>query len=143
MFANTISNKWSEITEPVEVTVELIVFDIGEVSFGIPIAKIDRIVSSIHLGEDYTLTQNVEILDLHHTLSGTALSHPNAIAIFTGDDRQLYGIPIDTVPTLMAVPLDRIRELPNDFRANNPLGIATHIAIISDSIADLTIFILA
>jgi chemotaxis signal transduction protein len=143
MFANTISNKWSDTIEEVTPPLELIVFEIGEVSFGIPITKIDRIVSSVHLGEDYTLTQNVEVLDLHHRLTGVPISTPTAIAIFIGNSQQLYGIPIDTVPNLTFVPLDRIRELPTDFRTTNPLGIASHVAIISNPISELTIFILA
>jgi chemotaxis signal transduction protein len=142
MFVNTVLNKWSEIPEVVEPTVELIVFDICEISFGIPIAKIDRIVSSFHLGEDYTLTQDVEILDLHHRLSGKELANPTAIAIFISDSQHLYGIPIETVPSLIEVPLDRIRSLPDEFRTTNPLGIASHIAMISNQIEELTVFIL-
>ena len=86
MFANTISTKWSETTVKNEPTIELVVFDIDEVSFGIP---------------------------------------------------------IDTVPTLVCIPLDLIRTLPDDFRTTNPVGIASHIAMISNSTTALTIFILA
>jgi hypothetical protein len=142
MFANTVLNKWAESIEKAMPTIELIVFDIGEVSFGIPITKIDRIISNIHLGEDYTLTQHVEILDLYDRLFGVDISNPTAIAIYRGDGQQLYGIPIDTVPTLILVPLDRIRTLPSDFRTTNPLGIASHIAMISDLTTDSTIFVL-
>jgi chemotaxis signal transduction protein len=121
----------------------LVVFELAEVSFGIPMTKINRVISSIFIGEDYSLTQDVQILDLHHRLTGVELSEPTAIAIFTSDDRQLYGIPIETVPTLASIPLDRIRILPHEFRINNPLGIATHLAMISTPITELTIFILA
>jgi chemotaxis signal transduction protein len=142
MLADTTSNPLYAIADRIEPTVELIVFDVDEISFGIPIAKIDRIINSIHLGEDYTLTKNVEILDLHDRLFGISISHPTAIAILIGDSQQLYGIPIDTVPTLTLVPLDRIRTLPSEFRTNNPLGIASHLAIVSTPINELTIFIL-
>jgi chemotaxis signal transduction protein len=142
MFANTISNKWSETTAKNEPTIELVVFDIGEVSFGIPIYKIDRIISNVHPDENPTLTQNFEIIDLHERLTGIPISNPTAIAIFTNATQQLCGIPIDTVPTLICVPLDRIRTLPSDFRTTNPLGIASHIAMVSTP-TELTIFILA
>ena len=143
MLANTISNKWSETTVKNEPTIELVVFDIDEVSFGIPIDKLDRIISNVHLDKDATLIQNVEIIDLHDRLTGISISNPTAIAIFTNDSQQLYGIPIDTVPTLICVPLDRIRTLPSEFRTTNPVGIASHIAMISNSTTALTIFILA
>jgi hypothetical protein len=142
MLANTTSNPLYAITDRLEPTVELIVFDIDEVKFGIPIIKIDRIINSIHLGEDYTLTKNVEILDLYDRLFGIGISNPTAIAIFIGDSEQLYAIPIDTTPTLVSVPLDRIRILPSEFRTNNPLGIASHLAMISTPVTESTIFIL-
>jgi hypothetical protein len=143
MFTNTASNKSVKLTNRIIPTLELVVFELAEISFGIPMTKINRVISSIFIGEDYSLTQDVQILDLHHQLTGLELSEPNAIAIFTNEDRQLYGIPIETVPTLVSVPLDRIRILPSKFCTNNPLGIASHIAMISTPISELTIFILA
>jgi hypothetical protein len=142
MLINTISNKWSEPIAEITPTIELIVFDISEVSFGIPVTKIDRIISNVHLDEDYTLAQDIEILDLHDRLTGMAIANPTAIAIFTSNSQQLYGIPIDTIPTLICVPLDRIRMLPSEFRTTNPLGFASHIAIVSNPKIELTIFIL-
>lgn len=142
MLLNTSSNKWIQIPEQVTLKIETIVFDLGEVSFGIPINKIDRIISNVHLDKNPTLTQNVEIIDLHDRLTGIPISNPTAIAIFTNDSQQLCGIPIDTVPTLICVPLDRIRTLPHNFRTTNPLGIASHIAMVSTP-TELTIFILA
>ncbi|WP_310423404.1 hypothetical protein [Chamaesiphon sp. VAR_48_metabat_135_sub] len=142
MFANTALNKSSKLTPKIIPTLELVVFELAKISFGIPMTKINRVISSIFIGEDYSLTQDVQILDLHHQLTGLELLEPNAIAIFTSKDRQLYGIPIETVPTLVSVPLDRIRILPSEFRTNNPLGIASHIAMVSSPVAELTIFIL-
>ena len=143
MFANIVSHQWFETTAKTDITLELIVFGIDEVSFGIPIHKLDRIISNVHLDEDCTLIQHVEILDLHDRLTGVAIANPTAIAIFANDNGQLLGIPIATVPTLIDVPLDRIRTLPSEFRTNNAIGIASHVALIDDSIATTTIFILA
>ena len=64
MFVNTSSNTWEQTPEQVILKIELIVFDIGEVSFGIPIHQIDRIISNLHLDKNPTLTQNVEITAL-------------------------------------------------------------------------------
>ncbi len=137
---NTISNKWSEITELIELSVELMVFNIGEVTFGIPISKIDRVIKNSQLDEDLKIGQNVEIFDLHQRLFGSSISNPTTIAIFSSD--KLYAIPIETAPTLTIVPLDRIRILPSELRTNSPLGIASHIAMPSIFDRELTIFIL-
>jgi chemotaxis signal transduction protein len=125
------------------ISIELIVFEIAEVSFGIPMTKINRVISNIFLGEDYSLTQDVKIVDLHQRLTGIEIANFNAIAIYTSAEGQLYGIPIETVPSLMTIPLDRIRTIPQQIRTNNPLGIASHIAMIVNSELELTIFILA
>ena len=140
MFTNTISNKWTETAKEVEATIELIVFNLGEISFGIPMLKIDRLVTKTRLDRDFNLSASVEIIDLHHRLFGTSIVNPTAMVVLKG--WTLAGIPIDTTPTLMYVPLDRIRILPTEFRTSSPLGIASHIAMISTSTLELTIFIL-
>ncbi len=137
------TNLLSPIAPIGSTTIELVVFEIAAVSFGIPMSKINRVISNVFLGEDYTLTQDVEIIDLHYRLTGIEITNFNAIVIWTGTDRQLSGIPIETVPILMTIPLDRVRTIPQHLRTNNPLGIATHIAIISDVELELTIFIVA
>ena len=122
--------------------IELVVFKIDRVSFGIPMTKINRVISNVFIGEDFSLTQDVEILDLHYHLSGIEIANFNAIAIFTGKNSQLYGVPIEAAPILVSVPCDRIRTLPSQTRTDSPLGIASHVAIVADEDRQLTIFIL-
>lgn len=140
MFTNTVSNKWTETAKKVEATIELIVFNVGDVSFGIPMIKIDRILNETNLLRDFSLMAGIEILDLHHRLFGSSIDNPSAMVVLKGWN--LAGIPIDTTPTLISVPRDRIRILPTKFRTNNPLGIASHVAIIAIDDRELTIFIL-
>ncbi len=106
--------------------------------------KIARIISSEFLGEDYSLTQNIDILDLHDRLTGKSLVSPKSIVLWSNARHQIAAIPIETVPVMVAVPLDRIRMLPSDFRQQNPIGIASHVAMMTDDEhPELTIFILA
>ena len=140
MFTNTVSNKWTETAQKMEETIKLIVFNLGEVSFGILMTKIDRVVNNANLDRDFKIDAGIEILDLHHRLFGTSSINPTTMVIFRGD--RLVGIPIDTTPTLISVPLNHIRILPDEFRTNNPLGIASHIAMTSIDDTELTIFIL-
>jgi hypothetical protein len=140
MFTNTVSNKWTETAKKVETTIELIVFNLGEVSFGIPMAKIDRILNETNLLRDFSLIAGIEILDLHHQLFGNSIANPTAMVIFRGD--KLVCLPIDTTPTLISVPLDQIRILPTEFRTNSSLSIASHIAMTAINDNKLTIFIL-
>ena len=136
---NTISNQWIETIEKAA-TIELIIFDIGKVSFGIPMTKIDRVITKATFDKDFEIESEIEILDLHHRLFASSIGNPTEIVILNTD--RLYAIPIDSTPTLIDVPLDRLRIIPAEFRTNNPLGIASHLAIFSTSNAELTIFIL-
>ena len=141
--ADNLTNLLPPIALLKSTTIELVVFEIADVSFGVPTTKINRVISNVFLGEDYSLTQDVEIVDLQHRLTGIEISDFNAIVIFTGAACQLYGIPIETVPSLLTIPLDRIRTIPQQIRTKNPLGIASHVAMISNSDLELTIFILS
>ncbi len=142
MFANILSNKWVETTTSIA-TLDLIVFEVERVSFGIPMTKIDRIISSVFLGEDYSLTQNVDILDLHYRLTGESIVSPTSIVLWIDAQQQLAAIPIETVPMMVSVPLDRIRTLPSDFRQQSPIGMASHVAMTTIENIESTIFILA
>ena len=140
MFTNTVSNKWTETAKKTEETIELIVFSLGDVIFGIPITKIDRIVNKTNLDRDFHLSAEIEILDLHHRLFGNSIVNPVAMVVLKGD--RLVGILIDVTPMLTPVTIDLIRVLPDQFRTNSPLGIASHIAVISDFAIDSAIFII-
>jgi chemotaxis signal transduction protein len=142
MFANTLPTKWVETTTSIA-ALDLIVFEVDLVSFGIPMTKIDRIISSVFLGEDYSLTQNVNILDLHYRLTGESIVSPTSIVLWIDAQQQLAAIPIETVPVMVSVPLDRIRTLPSDLRQQNSIGIASHMAMTTIENIELTIFILA
>jgi hypothetical protein len=138
MFANTVSNKWTEPTKLVIPTVEIIVFAMGEVTIGIPMSKIDQIISNL-TRSDFQIDPDVEPLDLHYQLFGSSINILTAMVVFKSD--RSYCIPIDTTPTLIMLPLDQIRILPAEFRANHPLGIASHIAMTVIDGHETTIFI--
>jgi chemotaxis signal transduction protein len=142
MFTGIASNLLLETKQRSSPAIELVVFQVDRVSFGIPMTKINRIISNVFIGEDFSLTQDVKILDLHYHLSGVEIANFNAIAIFTDRNSQLCGIPIETAPILVSVPADRIRILPTEIRTDTPLGIASHIAITTNEDRPLTILIL-
>jgi chemotaxis signal transduction protein len=118
--------------------IDSILFAIDTVWFGIPLSRVDRIVDITNMHNDFSSLSDVQPLDLHGRLFGSTLAAPTAWAIYKDASSTLYGIPVNPVPTIVAVPLDRIRQLPIDFRTTTPLGIASHIA----RIRELTVFML-
>jgi purine-binding chemotaxis protein CheW len=55
---------------------------------------------------------------------------------------ELYGIPVADSPLLIEVPLSRIRVLPESYRRANTLDLASHVAVIPQEGAPLTVFLL-
>ncbi len=133
---------WYQPTVTAAPTIELVIFDISDVSFGIPIAKIDRILNQIGTSQPFDLPADTQILDLHHQLFGFSFPNPAAYVIVRRDRLSVCGIPVDTLPTISHVPIDRIRTLPSELRATSPIGIASHVAMISEPTGELTVFIL-
>jgi purine-binding chemotaxis protein CheW len=132
-YPNPVKNLWNDSQVIDTATVELANFDIGIAYFGLPIFNIDRIVNLNNTNNNFnSQLAGVEILDLHHQLFGMSLSDPTTWIIIKNLDDRSYVIPTDTLPTLTYVSIDRIRILPDDFRTTNPLGIATHIAMVGE-----------
>ena len=63
-----------------EETIKLIVFNLGEVSFGILMTKIDRVVNKTNLDRDFNFSAEIEILDLHHRLFGSSIGIPSNLS---------------------------------------------------------------
>ncbi len=133
---------WYQPTVTAEPMIELVIFDICDVSFGIPIAKIDRVVSNTSITDSHPLPAGSQILDLHQQLFGIKCLAPAAYLIVRRDRQEMCSIPADNLPTLTNVPIDRIGTLPTELRETSPIGIASHVARISTSTEDLTVFIL-
>ncbi len=141
--ANPIARSWdSPITEIVE-PIEFVIFNIETIWFGIALARVDRIVDITNTRNDFSLLENVEPLDLHQRLFGQSTLAPAAWTIFRAPGDRTYGIPVDTLPTLVSVVGDRLRLLPSDLRAATPLGIASHVMqVAAPADGELTVFIL-
>jgi chemotaxis signal transduction protein len=129
-------NYWYEPTNKVEPTIEFLTFKIGEIGFGISIDKIHQILSSTLV----TPTPNTELLDLHHRLFGISSLVSTYAIVVNSRDEKLYTIAVDTVPTLMAIRIDRIRRIPNDARTTTIRKFSSHVARIDD--LDSLVFIL-
>jgi chemotaxis signal transduction protein len=141
MSANTNAPSWYQPTVTTAPTIEMAIFEIDGISFGLPITKLDRIMNN-PTGNATTCPTDVEILNLHQQIFGISTTNTAACAVVRRDGQPPCAIPVDTVPTLIMVPIDRIRSIPNELRSTNPLGIASHVAIITLPTGDVTVFIL-
>jgi purine-binding chemotaxis protein CheW len=133
---------------------KVVVFPIGSLNCGINVFSIYKVVKSTRLyGEDNNWVsmmhigdREVTILDLRRRLFPNELAQASSdrvyIIVLQNSQGALYGIPVNGIPTLMDLPVDQVRVLPDSFRQANALGIASHVAIIPQSSESLTLFLL-
>ncbi len=141
MSAHTNAPSWYQPTATTAPTIEMAIFEIDGISFGLPISKLDRIINNPN-GNAASCPTDVELLNLHQQIFGINAESTVACTVVRRDGQPPCAIPVDTVPTLIMVPIDRIRSIPSELRSTNPLGIASHVAIITMPTGDVTVFIL-
>jgi purine-binding chemotaxis protein CheW len=141
----------SKTAQP-EPSLELVVFNVGNLKLALRIELVHKVVShnSFHgsglnsIGIAHVDNFEVTVIDLHQRLfkiSPVAGTVTRLVVIQTSNG-ELYGIPIADTPTLLEVPLSRIRVLPESYRRSDTLDIASHVAVVPqpDS-TTLTIFL--
>jgi purine-binding chemotaxis protein CheW len=135
--------------------IKVLVFSIGSLNLGLRIDYVYKVLNSTqvygsglsgvglaHMGE-----REVTVLDLARRLLPENQPRENIeggflIVIEDAQSGDLYGIPVAIVPVLIDVPLPSIRVLPASFRNSDTLGIASHVAVLSEAETSMTLFLL-
>ena len=139
--------------QSVVLPLKLIVFDIGKLTVAFPIERMHKIINRTpvhgsglsHIGITHIDDREVTVVDLHQRLFGSAQADSPVegyLVIVQGNQGELFSIPTVNAPTLMEVPLSRIRVLPESYRRSDTLGIASHVTLIPQPENPLTIFLL-
>ena len=134
---------------------KLLLFDIGMLTLGLPVEQVQKVikhttvhgsglsyVNLAHLGQ-----QEVAIIDLHRKLFKVTqpeiLNKQGYFIITKSVISEPLGIMVAQAPSLIDVPLEQIRTIPNSYRSADTLEIASHVAVMPQSEdKSLTIFIL-
>lgn len=83
------------------------------------------------------------VLDLHEKIYHCPNPEPERylVVLATGDDR-LFALPVVALPALVNLPTTELRPLPPDYREQDTLGIASHLATLTKGEQTQTIFLL-
>lgn len=135
-------------------SLKLIVFSIGSLHLGLRIESVFKVVNHMtvygsglnHVGITHLGDSEVTVVDLYRRFfksSLTSESHPSSYLVLVKNTiGELYGIPVTDTPVLMEVPLSAIRVLPESYRRADTLEVASHVAVIPQEAAPLTVFLL-
>jgi len=133
---------------------KVLVFSIGTLHLALRVEWVYKVLNAtpIHgsgingVGIAHMGDREVTVLDLQQRLfksnSNTETIQGNFLVVVQNTTGDFYGFPIESVPVLMDVPLASIRVLPDSFRHADTLGIASHVAVISQAETPLTLFLL-
>lgn len=135
-------------------SLKVLVFSMGSLNLALRVELVYKVLNStpiygsgvngvgiVHMGD-----REVTVLNLQQRLFQSSNTNENYkqgyLIVIQNTVGELYGIPVETVPALMDVPLSSIRVLPESFRNADTLGIASHVAVICQLETNLTLFLL-
>ncbi len=138
-----------------QTTVRVITFPIKNLTLAVPIESVYRILSQVtihgsgekgvgiaHL-EDYELT----VFDLEYHLfpqsteNSTKTVTKNHVIVVQGQ-QEVVGLNVKQAPALKNIPRDRVRVLPASYRKADTLNFCSHVAVLEEAGAKITIFLL-
>jgi chemotaxis signal transduction protein len=133
-----------------QTTLSILVAPFGNLALAVSMAGVQKVIRTpeIYKSGERSLgvarfeEREVIVVDLHQKIYGTANPQYEKYVIVTEiPSGQLYGILCTQLPTLVTLPLEELRPLPEDYRKRDPLGIASHVAAIAHNGGTQTIFL--
>jgi chemotaxis signal transduction protein len=151
--SNLIVDSHLNISVQKDVSIKLLVFEIGKLTLALPILQVQKVVKQLevygsglsHVNLTHLPEQAIAIVDLHQKLFGVSLTKSQTTGYFIISKNivgEPLGIVVSQAPTLLDVSLEQIRLLPDVYRRADTLAIASHVTVIADRDALKTIFIL-
>ena len=135
-----------------DTAVKLLVFEIGKLTLALPILQVQKVIRQSevygsglsHISLTHLPDRELAIVDLHQKIFGTSLtqSPTGYFIIGTNAVGEPLGIIVSKAPTLIDVPMNQIRILPDTYRRSDTLEIASHVTVFSTTETVTTIFIL-
>lgn len=131
---------------------KLIVFEMGSLNLALPIDSVYKVlnytpiygsginqVGVTHVGEF-----EVTVVDLYQRFFKSISTKETGgyLVLVQNTTGELYGIPVAETPVLMEVSLSQVRVLPESYRRADTLDVASHVAVIPQETAPLTVFVL-
>ncbi|MGK7872471.1 MAG: chemotaxis protein CheW [Xenococcaceae cyanobacterium] len=150
------TNTHTEQSKAQQVTalLKLVVFSVGSLNLALQIESVQKVINYRtvyssglnHMGVAHLKDREITVIDLHKRLfksSQTRESDSGGYFIIAKNSiGEQFGILVTETPTLIDVPLSKIRALPESYRRADTLEIASHVSVIPQESASLTVFLL-
>jgi chemotaxis signal transduction protein len=134
-----------------QASVRVITFTIANQVLALPMNAIVKVVSCPPQMKNSTNTvelfhfgqHTITVLNLHkHFAQPSAVARGNFLVITQLEQKELYAFLIDTPPDLIDLPTSTIRQIPEAYRQNHAMSIASCVAVLPEAEASTAIFII-
>jgi purine-binding chemotaxis protein CheW len=134
--------------------VTLVVFGMNRLNLALRIESVHKVVNHTPVyssglqpvGVTHMDDDQITVVDLHRRFFKESHTDESSkggyLVVVKNTSGELYGIPVAETPILMDVPLSMIRVLPESYRRADTLDVASHVALIPQEAAPLTVFLL-
>lgn len=129
-------------------------FPVGTLNFALSVDVVKKVYknTTIHssglndLGLAHFGDFDVPVIDLHRRIFNTTLAYgpqlKSYVILTFNSANERFGVLIPNSPSLIDIPFDSVRVLPESYRRRDSLDIASHVALLSDQEPQITVFIL-
>ena len=135
--------------------VKLLVFEIGQLTLALPILQVKKVIKHngvhgsglSHVNLTHLPEEAIAVVDLHQKLFNVSLpeaaTNEGYFIISQPIAQESLGIMVAQSPSLIDIPAQQIRLIPESYRRADTLEIASHVAILpQENDTSVTIFIL-
>ncbi len=135
---------------PAAQRLKVMFFSIGDLFLALPIGSVYKVLKQTAIygsglygvGLAHLDDRELTVVDLHRQILHThAPIQGGYIIVAQTPQGDLYGIPIEKVPSLLDIPAATLRPLPESYRCADTLNIASHVAVVPQETGEpLTLF---
>jgi len=134
-------------------SLKILLFTVGSLHLAFPIDSVQKVnkytpvlgSGLTHVGVTHLDDREITVIDLHKRLFNSTQPRPSSggyLLLVRNSVDESFAIVIGATPTLLDVPLNQMRALPESYRRADTLQVATHVIMLGDSDNKLTVFLL-
>jgi purine-binding chemotaxis protein CheW len=137
-----------------ERSIKLLQFSVGKLQLALPVAPVRKVIRHIPVhgsgssafGIAHVEDTEITVVDLPRILFKTPRSPgpewKGYLILALNSTGETLGLWVEETPSLLDIPLSRLRVLPESYRRSDTLAIASHVTVIERDGLSLTVFLL-
>lgn len=132
-----------------QAVLRILIVPVQDLSLGLPIEQVQKVIPTPTifkggvptLGITHFESEEVIVIDLHQKIYGQRNQKSEPYVVLIKAAEQLYGILTISLPVIQEVKASQVNPLSQEYRDRDPLGIASHTAVVQRGEETQTVFL--